>query len=277
MTIYIDIATAFAGGIPESQRRYRTGSAGRARSGQRRQPLLNGDLGALERLTEEITQAIRFKLLPTGVPIRSFHPILEAALAQDARNLAAYLLWFSGNEFRALLELKSLLSVVDSVVRDLQPSKAYEPVLQSKGCDPLLARALAHLALRIGRQLAETSKCRKSVVEAIRIIATPTSQAAAVRKAAAYLIDASDDCSAVETLFYEANLSASEFLYLLHLIIYGGEVDERRLIEIATDISSRVTTLRGRKLTPASAAHEFLLEHLQCGYTWDIDHEDFSD
>jgi hypothetical protein len=145
------------------------------------------------------------------------------------------------------------------------------------GCDPLLARALAHLALRIGRQLAEAAKCRRQVVQAIRIIAKPASRTSGVRKAATFLLAASDKCSAVETLFYEANFSASEFLELLYSIVYCGELDQRRVIEIAADISSRLRTRRGRTLSPASAAHEFLLDHLQCGYTWNVGYEDYSD
>jgi hypothetical protein len=81
----------------------------------------------------------------------------------------------------------------------------------------------------------------------------------------------------VETLFYEANFSVSEFLELLQSIVYGGELDQKRRIEIATDISSRLSTRRGRTLSPASAAHEFLLDHFQCGYTWNIGDEDYSD
>jgi hypothetical protein len=63
----------------------------------------------------------------------------------------------------------------------------------------------------------------------------------------------------------------------LNSIVYGGQHDHRRLMEIAANFCSRLGTRRGRKLSPASAAHEFLLEHLGCGYTWHIDDEDYSD
>jgi hypothetical protein len=104
-----------------------------------------------------------------------------------------------------------------------------------------------------------------------------TTRRATILKKAAFLLKKSEDCSAVETIFSENDMPADEFIDLLHLIVGGFAVDRPRLAEIVAAVSPALKTRSGRKPSAASAAHEFLLEHMQCGYTWDVDNEDFSD
>jgi hypothetical protein len=205
------------------------------------------------------------------------HPILEAALIGDIKSLARYLLISGqGSEYRALLNFKSLLGLAFSTIAEL-PASGYEPVLISKGCDPVLARGLGNLALRMGNQMAEVAKCRRDVVSAIRFFSKSSSAGKVAIKKAVFLLHASQTCSAVETLFYEQGMSADEFLYLLNLFRRGQGVNHQRLTEIAKEISPSLTIPRGRKPSAASVAHEFLLQQINSGYSWSPSNEDFSD
>jgi hypothetical protein len=276
VVIRINVATAFEGGIPDSERQHLTDRE-RCCKPQKTPTATHLECAKVEDLQEKIVHAIKSKLALPGVQISPLHPILEATVRQDAKRLAPYLLSSCGSEFRSLLDLESIFSLVFCVIAEHPPSKAYEPLLHSLGCQPVLARGLAILACRIGRQTAEVAKCRKDVIAAIRVFTVPTTRRTTVLKKAAFLLEKSEDCSAVETIFYESNMPADEFIDLLHLIVGGFAVDRRRLAEILAAVSPALKTRSGRKPSAASAAHEFLLEHMQCGYTWDVENEDFSD
>jgi hypothetical protein len=168
VVVRINVATAFEGGIPESERQQLTDGESGHKLGQTL-AATPFERTKVEDLQEKIIHAIKSQLAPPGVQISSFHPVLEAAVRQDAKRLAPYLLSSCGSEFRSLLDLKSILSLVFCVIAELPPSKAYEPLLHSLGCQPMLARGLAILACRIGRQTTEVAKCRKGVIAAIRV------------------------------------------------------------------------------------------------------------
>jgi hypothetical protein len=115
------------------------------------------------------------------------------------------------------------------------------------------------------------------VIKAIRVFARPAIHPRTILENAAFLLKASDRFSAVETIFLELNKSAGEFIDLLRLTVDGEKCDRQRMVEIVRELAPVLKTPRGRKPTAASAAHEFLLQHLQCGYTWHVDEEDYSD
>jgi hypothetical protein len=198
MVIRIKIATTFEGGIPLTERRL-IDRIEHPEPAQRFRPTPL-DPKRVDDLQKKIFEEIQSKLLPSGSPSLSLHPVLEAALMQDVKSLTPYLLRSCGNEFRCLLDLKNILVLGFSAFARL-PSSHYEPVLVSKGCDPVLARGLGQLAIRMGRQIAEVSKCRREVVEAIWAFSKPTSRGEIAIKKAGFLLDASQRCSAVETIF----------------------------------------------------------------------------
>lgn len=275
MAIRIHIAAAFEGGIPLSERTYLADTPEGPESSQRFVPSPLDPLEVTD-LARKILSEITLKLAPIGLRPFTLHPILRAALTQDARNLASYLLRSTGNQSRSLLDLKSIFDLRFQLAAQLPPS-AYEPVLIAKGCDPVLARILANLSLRIGRQIAEVARCRRHVVHAIRAVSNPKCREKAAKAKAAFLLEASRKCSAIETLFSEVDKSADEFIRSLRAIVAGKKIDRERISEIVAEIAPALQTPRGRKPTPASATHEFLLEHLQSGYTWDFADEDFCD
>ncbi len=155
------------------------------------------------------------------------------------------------------------------------PSKAYEPLLIEHGAKPVWARPLASLAISRGFRVANESKREPAVVGAIRFFASPGRSRKAIIRRARVLLAAWNETSIVETIFDDGHLS--EFIGLLTSVIEGREV-----MEIAAAIAPGLSIPRGRKISAASAAHEFLLDEAPSvthvhGYTWDPITDDFSD
>jgi hypothetical protein len=227
---------------------------------------------------KKIVHAIKSKLLPPGVPICSLHPVLEAAIKHDSKILASYLLrTCRGCEFRCLLDLESVLELAFSAIAKLPPSKAYEQVLKDRGCDAVLARGLAVLVARIGRQTAEVAKCRRDIIAAIRVFSVPTSRDTTILKTAKYLLEKSRDCAAVETVFYESDTSPDEFLSLLRSIIGGSTADRQRLAEIVEALAPILKTPSGRKPSPRLSSSRIPARTYAVRLQWDVEKEDFSD
>jgi hypothetical protein len=273
MAIRINIASAFEGGIPLSERDYLSDVNTDSEPAQKPSSL---DPVQVTDLTGKIFDEIRLKLVPKGSPPVPLHPSLKAALAHDTRNLASYLLRSTGSESRGLLTLKSIFDLRFQLAAQL-PTSEYEPFLMTKGYDDVMARILANLALRMGRQIAEVARCRRKVVEAIRALSDPQSRKRTLKKMAMFLLEASRNCSALETIFYEVDRSPDEFIRYLRAIVANREIDRERIADIVLEISLALKTPRGPKPTAASATHEFLLQQLGCAYTWDDADGNFRD
>jgi hypothetical protein len=140
---------------------------------------------------------------------------------------------------------------------ELPPSPGYEPFLVDAGWSRVAARGMAALALQRSKRLATESEWRRQAINAIRFL-TRKRQVRAIRNRAELLIKASQTTT-VETIFSEARLDESEFLYLLRTVVEGRPVDYERIREIATLISARSAVPRGPRVRIASAAHEFFL------------------
>jgi hypothetical protein len=273
MVIRIDIASAFEGGIPLSERAYLSDPHTNAKSAQEPSPLDHLEVTDLAKI---IFEKIRLRLAPQGCRPTPLHPALKAALAHDVKTLASFLLRSTGSKYRSLLDLKNILDLRFALADQLPVSK-YEPYLKSQGYDDTMARIVANLAVRIGRQTVEMTKCRRSVVAAIRSLSDSKCRKATAKKKAIFLLDASRNCSAVETLFYEVNKSPDEFMRALRAIADSGEIHREQIGEMILEILPALKTSRGPKPSIASATHEFLLQQLGRAYTWDEEHGDFRD
>jgi hypothetical protein len=273
MVIRVDIATAFEGGIPLSERAYLSDPDTKPESVQEPSPL--DPLEVID-LSQIIFKEIRLRLAPRGSEPAPLHPALKAALAHDVKTLASFLLRSTGSKYRSLLNFKNILDLRFTLAAQLPPSE-YEPYLKDQGYDDTMARIVANLAVRIGRQTVELTRCRRRVVDAIRLLSNSKCRKATAKKKAIFLLDASRNCCAVESLFYEVDKSPDEFMCALRAIADSGEIDRERIGEMISEISPALKASRGPKPSVASATHEFLLQHLGRAYTWDDIHRDFRD
>jgi hypothetical protein len=93
-----------------------------------------------------------------------------------------------------------------------------------------------------------------------RFVAKPGRQGASISHRAQILLAAWDETSIIETIFADAGAHESEFIALLKSFAKGDKLARQRITEIAADLAPHLPTTRGRKVSAASAAHEFLLE-----------------
>jgi hypothetical protein len=140
------------------------------------------------------------------------------------------------------------------------PSVGYEPFLVERNLNPVLARMMAHLLVRRGKRCANESVRLPAVVGAIRFLAKPGRGRRAILRKAEVLLAAWEETSIIETIFDDADLSASEFIGLLRAVVEGHEVACPRITEIAAAVAPHLSIPRGLKVSAASAAHEFFLE-----------------
>ena len=78
------------------------------------------------------------------------------------------------------------------------PSTAYEPLLIERGVNPVLARGLASLAIRIGTRQANESRRLPAVVDAIRFLAKPGRRRQAILRRAEVLLAAWEETSIIK-------------------------------------------------------------------------------
>ena len=67
----------------------------------------------------------------------------------------------------------------------------------------------------------------------------------------------------VSEIFRKAGLNGtecSEFTSLLRVAVDGGPLERERISELAAQVAPSLPSVRGRKVSPASAAHEGFLE-----------------
>lgn len=162
-------------------------------------------------------------------------------------------------------------------------SPGYEPMLIKRGVKPFVARGMAHLIVRRGTRVASEGKRLPEVAQTIRFLAEPGRQDRAIFRRYELLLAAWEETSIVETIFDSAGADEFEFIELLKTFAKGDDFARQRIAEIAAAVAPHLPTLRGRKVSAASAAHEFLLDGLihmtgsPNGFTWNQYKEEFTD
>ncbi len=162
-------------------------------------------------------------------------------------------------------------------------SPGYEPMLIKRGVKPFVARGMAHLVVRRGKRVASEGKRLLEVAQAIRFLAEPGRQDRAIFRRSELLLAAWEETSIVDTIFDSAGVKEFKFIELLRTFAKGDDFARRRIEEIAAAVAPHLPTLRGRKVSAASAAHEFLLDGLvhmtgsPNGFTWNQHKEEFTD
>jgi hypothetical protein len=167
-------------------------------------------------------------------------------------------------------------------VEELAPSAGYEPFLIQTGCNPIGARLMAKIAVRSGTRQAKESQQNRPVCDAIRFLAQGNRQRRSIMQRAKILLAAWEETSIIETIFDKAGFSGTEFVSLLKSAIEGRDVERRRIAEIAAALAPFASVSRGRKVSAASAAHQFFLEGIvgltkSRAYTWSDLEGNFTD
>jgi hypothetical protein len=166
------------------------------------------------------------------------------------------------------------------------PSKAYWQYFRDHGVNPVLARPVGSLTISIGTRRAHESRQLGAVVEAFKFLARRNRQKRAIRSRAKVLLAAYDETSIVHQIFNEAGFSEGEFVSLLKVAVNGEPLERDRIREIATTVVPSLPKARGRRISPASAAHEEFLESIETlmgrrvgprRYTYDNEAADFID
>jgi hypothetical protein len=183
--------------------------------------------------------------------------------------------------------LKAFHDVFDQVRRTNKaiadsPSPGYERFLIERGVTPICARMMASIAVRSGNRRAKEAQRRPAVVTAIRFLAKRRRNRPAISSRVKVLLAAWEETSIVETIFEDAGLDEREFISLLKSFAEGNELALRRVTEIAASLAPHLPNARGRKVSAASAAHEFFLENTvpqiePRAYTWDDYNEEYTD
>jgi hypothetical protein len=75
------------------------------------------------------------------------------------------------------VELLALMKCALLRLKDLPPSRGYEPLLIENGFNPIISRGLAHLWVHSGRRQASESGRRRPVFDAIRFLQVPRRKA----------------------------------------------------------------------------------------------------
>jgi hypothetical protein len=165
------------------------------------------------------------------------------------------------------------------------PSKAYGQYFKDHGVHPVLAQPLGSLTISLGTREANASRQVAEVVEALRFLAQGNRRKRAILFRARGLLAAHDETSMLDQVFGKAGLNdteLSELVYLLKVFVNGGPLERDRIREIAAEVAPSLPSARGRKVSPASAAHEQLLETVEGyigrrGYTYSACEDDFVD
>jgi hypothetical protein len=223
---------------------------------------------------------------PDADPQTSGRPLIDYLAEQLAgREAADYLTLLAVGrvKFAELLMGMGLMArAIAQRVEQAFPSKAYAPLLIERGVQPILAQALASLTISRGTRLANESKRLPAAVDAIRFLAKTGHGRRAIARKAEILLAAREETSIIDAIFAGTEFSAPEFLGLLESAATAGEVQMRRITEIAAGLAPVLSIPRGPKIGVASATHELVLDTFDSvmggrAYTWNPYDEDFSD
>ena len=187
------------------------------------------------------------------------------------------------------IKLLSVVLMAATIARRAEkifPSRAYSKYFKDRGVNPVIAEALASLTISIGTREPNARRQLVEVVRALRFL-TPgkNRRRGAMLSRFAVLLAAEDDASMLSEIFRKAGLNGtepSEFVSLLRVAADGGPLERKRISELAAQVAPSLPSVRGRKVSPASAAHEGFLEMAddfggRCGYSYREVDEDFVD
>ena len=160
--------------------------------------------------------------------------------------------------------------------------KGYAQLFVSMGYDPNWAGLQAAYVVEQGRIRAATSQKRPAFAKAVRQLAKPGLSDEAFRENAKIVNDAMNGTLLLNDSFIDFSLFEDlTFIREIRFCVSGDMAGRAEISRIADAMSRRVEVSRGRKLTVASAAHEYLLENLSIfgdhAYTWCPLQEDFTD
>jgi hypothetical protein len=159
--------------------------------------------------------------------------------------------------------------------------RGYVKFLTGLGYDRNWAGFLAAWVVATGRRKAQADEIQLKVVEAIRFIAKPGRRREPFLRQTRIILSAFEDTDLMEGLFEGAPLREWEFMEHLRLAVEGDRTARQSATTIAATIKYRASVRRGPKVSPASAAHEYLLETLRIvgsgAYTWSDIESGFTD
>jgi hypothetical protein len=160
--------------------------------------------------------------------------------------------------------------------------RGYAKLLVSRGYDPNWAGFQAASIVEEGRGRAATSQKRAAFANAFRQLARPELSDEKFRENAKIVNDAMNGTLLLDRLFDELPLFQDmAFIREIRFCASGDMTGRDEITRTAKAVWRRVMVLRGRKLTVASAAHEYLLESFSlfddASYTWSPEKEDFTD
>jgi hypothetical protein len=175
----------------------------------------------------------------------------------------------------------AMIGVAAVKIAELPASAGYEPALTQHGFNPILARGMAHLIKRSGERQAKEQQLRPQVVSTIK--ALTFASRGRLLKYADYLCAVADESSIIDTICCEVGLREWDLLTPLRRIVEDDTADCQLLVEVVAKLGPALRVRKGRKTSPASFAHQFLLEgglpdHLNCStLTYSEEAEDFTD
>ncbi len=161
--------------------------------------------------------------------------------------------------------------------------KGYEEYLEQQGHPALVARLLANLIIKLGRQLRQERLAAKKVASVVCSLVKAQGATALVlsRKAKALQLLLSQPC--VDAAFKDAWLQAAvaeprdTFLELVDRARARDKTACQRLVEIAKSLKPYLCDPHGRAPTVVSATHELLLHLAGRGYTFSYIFDDMTD
>lgn len=191
---------------------------------------------------------------------------------------------------RLLREGSKFLRATLAGAAALPPSAGYEPFFATLEYRGLSARVAAYIVVARGKRVERESRKLLDAVHALKFLAAPRKNRPAILRWMNVLLTVWNQTSILEEIFDAAKLSEGEFIGLLTSAAEGRPVSHDRVREIAAAVGPYLPSGRGRKVSAASASHEFLLQQewiLNPGcenerdnrhaYTWDPVVEDFKD
>jgi hypothetical protein len=134
----------------------------------------------------------------------------------------------------------------------------------------------AQLIIRRGRREARGALIFGDVVRAIRFLSRPNQPSQVVKKKIELLLSMAQESEVLEPIMPDA-AAEKEFIGLLETAATAGQTEQ--LTARCAELASGLEVKRGPKISAASSAHQFFLQHLPTdrAYTYDPSLDDFVD
>ncbi len=165
-------------------------------------------------------------------------------------------------------KVTAALVVVDAAIQKVKatpPSPGYEPLLISRGVDPVVARMSAFMIVRYGSRKARRSNDEDQVIPtALRNLSQPGRRARTIATSAAMLRDLPDIENSLVAVFDGVGRAddGQRFLALLDRAATADPTVCRELAGIAQSVAGQLETRRGPRISVASASHQLALDFI---------------